>query len=353
MFLSSLGSRLPTAPTSPIEDTGSPVRDSRGTGVASLLDSVLTGAHDPWAILLAGGDGERLRPLTERIAGDGRPKQFCAVLEGDTLLERTRRRVTLAVRPDRQVVIVTRHHAHYYGDLALTMLPGRLVVQPANRGTAPAILYAVLTVRNLAGDVPVAVFPTDHEVADDRAFMRHVQHAIEAARRFPEHVVLLGIQPSRPEPEYGWIEPAREAGAVNGTAVHRIHRFREKPSPGLARRLFRRGGLWNSFVMVGFVSGFIELFTSAVPGLSARFASLARALGGPRESPVSETVYANAPTLGFSEQVLVRRPDRLLTLPVADTGWGDLGSPDRVLACLRRTGRQPDWLAETELAEGT
>jgi mannose-1-phosphate guanylyltransferase len=305
---------------------------------------------DPWAILLAGGEGSRLRSLTQRITGDGRPKQFCPVLDGETLLEATRRRVGLAVRPDRHVVIVTRAHADYYGDQAGTMLPGRLVVQPANRGTAAAIVYALLTVRALAGDVPVAIFPTDQDVADDRAFMRHVESAVEVTRLMPDRVVLLGIEPTRPESDYGWIEPARERWFVGGNVIHAIRRFWEKPSPGLTETLFARGCLWNSFVMIGTVRGFLDLVRFTLPALTARFEGLARVLGSADEPEVAEAVYDRTASLSFSETVLARCPSALLTLPVADSGWCDLGSPARVLAALRRTGRRPGWLAGTELA---
>jgi mannose-1-phosphate guanylyltransferase len=311
---------------------------------------MMTNTGNLWAILLAGGDGRHLRSLTQRITGDSRPKQFCPVLAGETLLEGTRRRVSLTVRPDRQVVSLTLTHADYYGDLAQTMLPGRLVVQPANRGTAPAILYAALAVRNLAGDVPVAIFPTDHNVTDDRAFMRHVEAAVEVSRLLPGRVVLLGIEPSRAEPEYGWIEQAPQQWIVNGTVIHTIRRFWEKPDPRLTQTLFEQGCLWNSFVMIGTVRGFLELIRSTLPTLSARFEPLARAVGHPREFEVAEVVYENTPRLSFSEDVLARAPRRLLTLPVADSEWCDLGSPSRVLASLLRTGRRPGWLTGTELA---
>src|SRR5207248_8042292 len=126
-------------------------------------------ATPPWALLLAGGDGRRLKPLTRQIAGDPRPKQFCAILDGETLLDRTRRRAELLTRGDQHVIVVSREHEPYYTGLATQLAPDRLVVQPRNAGTAPGILYPLLRIRQLAGDVPVAIFPSDHYVSDDGA----------------------------------------------------------------------------------------------------------------------------------------------------------------------------------------
>src|SRR5437870_877419 len=97
-----------------------------------------------WSLILAGGEGVRLRPLTMQITGDGRPKQFCPIVEGETLLERTRRRVDLISRYDRQLVVVTRAHEPYYRYLASDLSPDRLVVQPDNRNTGPGIVYPLL-----------------------------------------------------------------------------------------------------------------------------------------------------------------------------------------------------------------
>src|SRR5215216_4892298 len=98
----------------------------------------------PWALILAGGDGTRLRPLTAQITGDDRPKQYCALLDGETLLERTRRRADLVTRFDHQAVIVSRAHERFFQPLAAELPPGRLVIQPENRGTAPGIIYPML-----------------------------------------------------------------------------------------------------------------------------------------------------------------------------------------------------------------
>lgn len=297
-------------------------------------------ARPPWAVILAGGDGTRLRPLTQRLTGDGRPKQFCRLLGSETLLGATRRRADLVTRPDRQIVVVTRIHEPYYADLARELPPGRLLAQPRNRGTAPAILLGTLGVESLDGDAPIVVMPSDHVVDDEAEFMAAVSEAVEVVQVSPDRVVLLGIEPRSAEPDYGWIQPQPSTG----TSVGGIRRFWEKPSQALARILLERGCLWNSFVMVGGATAFRTLVESTEPDLAAALRPLAPLLGTPAESAALDHAYASLPTIGFSEAVLTRAPERLAVLRVKDVGWSDLGNPQRVLESARRRGDEPSWL---------
>ena len=158
-----------------------------------------------WAMILAGGEGLRLRPLTRLIAGDDRPKQFCRLWGGETMLEQTRRRVALLVGPGRSLLLLARQHELYYAPLLASTPPDALAVQPQNQGTAPAIVYGLLRVAHVDPRGTVAVVPSDHFVSDDAAFAVHVRAAYDATEQDPRLVVLLGVEPHAPEPEYGWI----------------------------------------------------------------------------------------------------------------------------------------------------
>ena len=137
--------------------------------------------ENDWAVILAGGDGTRLKALTRRISGDDRPKQFCRILGHETLLEQTRRRVLLEVAPQRTIYVVNRAHQLYYAPL-LTAEPAKnLVIQPANRGTAPAILYSLLRIAAVDAKAIVAFFPSDHYISDDYRFMAQVRCALRSA----------------------------------------------------------------------------------------------------------------------------------------------------------------------------
>jgi mannose-1-phosphate guanylyltransferase len=295
-----------------------------------------------WAIVLAGGDGTRLRSLTRHIAGGDCPKQFCAVDGSRTMLGQTLARIRPLIAPERTVVVGTRAHAGYL-DRELRTRPPHLLLQPDNRGTGPAILWPTHWVSQRDPDAVVAVFPSDQFIQPEAKFLAHVARAVEAVRRHRDRVILLGIQPNRQEPGYGWIEPGV---AVPGPQdCFRVQSFWEKPSRERAAEFLCRGLLWNSFVMVARAETITELGRRHTPEIHARLARMGAFAGSPHEEWAITQGYALMPSAGFSREILERSAELLLVMPVRGVLWSDWGTPARVVRTLRQTGLTPPWLS--------
>lgn len=299
-----------------------------------------------WAIILAGGDGTRLRSLTRAIAGDERPKQFCPILSNETLLDQTRRRVSLLIPSKQTLLSLTETHRDFYQPLLNEFPAQNLVIQPSNLGTAPAILYSLLRLEQLDRRAIVAFFPSDHYLSNNQIFMAHVGSAFRAVRVEPEMIVLLGIEPDRPETEYGWIEPSLSILDSLPKAIRRVTRFWEKPSLTVATKLMEQGFLWNSFVMVGQVSRFLHLIRNAVPDLFAAFVSVKPVLATQEESAAIRKLYSEIPPINFSDVVLARSANKLAVMAVKDVTWSDWGDPSRVLSTLAQIGIATYWAEE-------
>lgn len=194
-----------------------------------------------WGVILAGGDGKRLLPLTRQITGDDRPKQFCALTGGETLLEQTRRRISQVVPEQDMLLVLTRTHERFYADQLPGVPTSNLLVQPSNHGTAPAIVYSLIRLNAVAPDAVVGFFPSDHHFENDEAFAVAVNQAFEHGELYGECVLLLGIPPDSPEEAYGWIEPAARLYRVAVGSSFAVRRFWEKPSRGTAIRLMDEG----------------------------------------------------------------------------------------------------------------
>ncbi len=294
-----------------------------------------------YAVILAGGEGSRLKSLTRAITGDERPKQFCSILNGETLLDVTRRRTALKIKTENTFFSLTKKHEKFYKRILSDVPKLRQVVQPENKGTAPAILYSLL---KLPPDATVAFFPSDHYFSDDAAFMNNVECAFRAAEMNPDSIVLLGIEPDQAETSYGWIEPVESLFGGLAKAVSGVRRFWEKPSFEAAEFLLKKGCLWNSFVMVGSVAGFLDLFKKHLSDLYAMFKAATLTFETFNEPAAIRSLYEWIGDVNFSSEVLEKSAENLLVLRVGDVVWSDWGEPQRVLETLANLGIQTDWM---------
>lgn len=296
-----------------------------------------------WGVVLAGGDGTRLQPLTRLACGDDRPKQFCPLLDGETLLARTRQRISGTIDPDRMLFVLTKKHERFYKEELQHVPQIQKIVQTRNRGTLPAILWSLLRLLRVDERALVAFFPSDHYFANEDAFISTIERTFDFVERERDTVILLGAGAERPETEYGWIEAEQTAGAESGKDFVPVRRFWEKPPLEIAQKLLRRGCLWNTFVMMGSVGAFLGMIRQSAPVLFETFQAALLGIELESEMQRMELVFDALEPSDFSREVLARSTDRLRVANCGEVGWSDLGEPRRFIAALAETGADNPW----------
>jgi mannose-1-phosphate guanylyltransferase len=291
----------------------------------------MTESQLPYVVVLAGGEGQRLAPLTRALYGTDLPKQF-AVLAGErSLLQTTIERAAALTTLDRISVVVTAHH-EVLARAQLVPYPGvELVVQPRNLDTGPGLLLPLVRILARAATARVVFLPSDHHVSNAAP----IAEALSGAREhgLDERIALLGVTPTGPEIEYGWIVRGERVARTGGFAVQRFH---EKPTQPVADELWRGGSLWNTFISTGPARLFWELARRYLPSHTRRLEHYAAAIGGLDETDALGTAYDGMAPSNFSRDVLAHA-DALAVVPVTDSGWSDWGSPQRVFASLAGT----------------
>jgi len=301
--------------------------------------------RDPWAVVLAAGDGNRLRSLTTDSQGNSTPKQFCSLNGGPSLLQLALRRAARVAPSSRITTIVAAQHETWWrGELDFAPV-SNVVVQPSNRGTAVGALLPLLRILARDPGANVVFLPSDHFVADERTLERALRDALREVDRQPERLVLLGIVPDEPETGFGWIVPAIHGGS----GVQRVLRFVEKPPAAVATELMGQGGVWNSFILAASGRTLVELFEEKLPGVTAKMQdALASDPGDGSTTDVLARTYEGLGSFDFCRDLLEGLEDRLSVVPVPLCGWSDLGTPDRVARCIDRIADTPRSITRTE-----
>lgn len=294
-------------------------------------------------IVLAAGDGKRLRPFIHRLRGDALPKQYVNFLGTRSMLEHTFRRAEKMISPERLFTVVSKSHRRYSEAKRQlsSCASGTVVVQPANKETGPGLLLPLMHLYKRYPDSTVVIFPSDHFIVEEDLFMSHVEMACHVVERNPSSLVLLGMEPNNPEPEYGYILPGGKIDNFAPFNIRKVLRFVEKPQTQIARELITGGGLWNTMVMVFKVNTLLELMRRVAPALYRSFERIGKAVGSRREREVVEEVYQRLASVNFSRELLepfTREPSlSLLVIPVKGVVWSDWGSEQRIVSTLSKT----------------
>jgi mannose-1-phosphate guanylyltransferase len=297
-----------------------------------------------WAVVLAGGEGIRLRPLTLKVFGDERPKQYAPLVGHESLLRQTLERTQRLVPAERTVVVSQERHAPWLAaELDAAPRP-KVLLQPEDLDTAAGVLLPVSWVDSRDAAATVVVFPSDHFVLEDATFLAHVTEVVAFVERNPGWIVLLGARATEADTEYGWIEPGDAVGSTTAGPVSRVARFREKPTSRAAATCLAQGWLWNTFVFVARASTLVSVAEVLLPELHHRLAAAASFFGTQRETWAIRQAYEGLPRQNFSELVLQASLPFLAVSTLPPLTWSDLGTPQRLLRLFRTLRIAPAWM---------
>lgn len=270
-----------------------------------------------YAIILAGGSGSRLWPLSRTL----RPKQLLALDGEQTLLQQTACRLLKHV--DASCLLTVTHQDHKFevkGQLAEVdaELPATVLAEPCARNTLPAIAWAVWEIFKQDPEAMIGVFPSDHAINDEHSFLTAWQAAELAAAE--GYLVLLGITPTEPATGYGYIQPGNALDITSAKPVLQVSRFVEKPDLAKAQQFVDSGYLWNSGMFVFRASVFMQLLARHQPDIHQAMTST--------QSDDVAAFYAQLPNLSI-DYGLAEKAEQVAVVPVA-MGWSDLGSWDSI-----------------------
>lgn len=272
-----------------------------------------------WAVVLAGGSGTRLWPLSREQF----PKQFLAIDGPLSLLEDTLARIEAVISRDRVLIVSNSEHAT--GSGYRTLKNYQTILEPVGRNTAPAIAAAGAWIRNRAPDAIMAIFPSDQVVKDQAAFQQALDFAVAGARS--GRLVTFGIRPTRPETGYGYI---KTSGRTNLDGLQDVECFVEKPNAETATAYVTSGQyLWNAGMFVWQVKTLAEELQRFAPDISEVTRDIENDFSENRPHAVAIAEHFHRmPSISIDYAVL-EKSSRVSVVP-CDLGWSDVGSWDAV-----------------------
>jgi mannose-1-phosphate guanylyltransferase len=285
-------------------------------------------SHPYYAVIMAGGGGTRLWPLSRQA----KPKQMLE-LGGDETLFRTAFRRLQGLFPRENVLVVTTQEQAEQLKAQCPEIPKEnYLIEPQPRGTASVVGLAAVALQKRDPHAVMAVLTSDHFIADEDRFLHLLKSAHAIA--LGNYLVTLGISPSYPATGYGYIQSGESLGTFQGLEAYQVVRFKEKPNLEQAQEMLASGDhAWNSGMFVWQVEDILKEFQRQMPALFEHLQTILQAWDTPdRQSVLLETwPKVEVVTIDYG---IMEHAERVAVIPAAGLGWNDIGSWESIFEIL-------------------
>ena len=275
-----------------------------------------------YCVIMAGGVGSRFWPISR----NARPKQFLDILGiGKSFLQLTYDRFCKIVPEENIIVVTSASYVNLVKEHLPDIRPENILAEPYRRNTAPCIAYAATKIRNANPDATMVVAPSDHFISNENLFIDTITAAMNYASKRDE-LFTLGIDPTRPETGYGYIQCSmKESKTVDGNIAYKVKTFTEKPNKELAQVFVDSGEfLWNSGIFVWNARTICKALEKWLPEIYYLFKDGDKYYGTPQENDFITRIYEDCPAISIDYGVM-EKTSRAWVFQ-ASFGWSDLGT---------------------------
>lgn len=281
-----------------------------------------------YAVIMAGGGGTRLWPLSRRT----RPKQLLSLFDERSLFQTSVQRLSDLFPPERIYVVAVPELARDLRPQTPDIPAENFLPEPAAHNTAPVVGLAAAVLHQRDPQAVMAVLTADHFISDEDQFIQYLLTAYEIAQQ--GYLVTLGIEPTTPSTGFGYIQRGQSLGSFNNHQAYRVLRFKEKPDPSTALQMLKSGDhAWNSGMFFWRVDRILEEFNRQLPDLAYGLLQIERAWGTPQQDATLQHVWPETPTVSIDYGIM-ENADQVAVLPANGLGWSDVGSWDSLFEIL-------------------
>lgn len=295
---------------------------------ALFTNTKMTSKNNYYCVILAGGKGLRLWPCSRQ----DRPKQFLDFFgTGKTQLQSTYQRMAKIISPEH--IYVNTHHD--YAALVREQLPAlpadNLLSEPIHRSTAPSLAWACHRIAAINPQACIIATPSDQTVFNEDAFREAIDEGMEYAATH-DHVLCIGIRPTRPEPGYGYIQ----IGEKEGEKMYEVKSFTEKPEREFAQMFMESGEFfWNTGVFISSVRSLQSQLDGLLPSVLRKFDRLNSKWTLQEENDYMQENFSLYPNLSADAAILER--GKHVSVMLAQFGWADVGTWHSIYETMRKT----------------